>query len=198
MVFLKRNIVTFRLRYSAGEFEEILSDIAFCRAEAVDCVSCGFLLRDGSIDHLRLAIAVQAAEPMRFIFNRAFDVSNDLLQSLLVLIRCGCAAVLTSAGEATAFQGRGMLSQLVHASAGRISVVAAAGINAACAADVVAAIAPPSASLPVAADNSAFTVWLHMSGSAVVPTAADPELKYASALWLYWWHGRVFLLQCCC
>lgn len=56
-----------------------------------------------------------------------------------------------------------------QAAAGRISVVAAAGINADCAADVVHACTPQSLQLPVAAP-----VWIHMSGSGLSPTAADP------------------------
>jgi hypothetical protein len=71
------------------------------------------------------------------------------------------------------------LSISAQAAAGRISIVAAAGINAACAADVVAALASPSCSMPVTrADDNARTVWLHMSGSALEPTGADPELQY--------------------
>ena len=117
---------------------------------------------------------------MQFVFNRAFDVSADLMHSLQTLILCGCSALLTSAGAATAFQGKSTLSQLVHAAAGRISIIAAAGINATCAADVVAASASASTNSSIAytTENSADTVWIHMSGNAVVPTGADPELKY--------------------
>ena len=60
-----------------------------------------------------------------------------------------------------------------QAAAGRISVVAAAGINASCALDVVRACTPQSLPLPVAAP-----VWIHMSGSALSPTAADSSLPY--------------------
>jgi hypothetical protein len=61
-----------------------------------------------------------------------------------------------------------------QAAAGRITVIAAAGINADCAADVVAACCSQSMQLPLPASP----VWIHMSGSALVPTAADPDLMY--------------------
>ncbi len=64
----------------------------------------------------------------------------------------------------------------VQAAAGRITVIAAAGINAACAADVVASCRTHSMQLPVPASP----VWIHMSGSALVPTAADPALVYTA------------------
>lgn len=158
--------------YSPGEFDEILGDIAFCRDEAVDFVSCGFLLPDGHVDSSRLGIAVQAAAPMQCIFHRAFDNCADMLHSLNVIIQCGCAAVLTSGGARTALEGRSMLSQLVQAAAGRISVVAAAGVNASTAVEVVEACTSPCMLLPVDAPP----VWIHMSGSALIPTAADPSL----------------------
>ena len=121
-----------------------------------------------------------------------------LSMNLSVDFQCRCAGVLTSGGASSALEGCSMLSQLVQvprrlpalhrvcarlcvgihfrnfqAAAGRISVVAAAGINADCAADVVHACMPQSLQLPVAAP-----VWIHMSGSGLSPTAADPSLPY--------------------
>jgi hypothetical protein len=73
------------------------------------------------------------------------------------------------------------LSFTSQLAAGRISVVAAAGINASCAADVVEACTSQAMLLPVDAPP----VWLHMSGSSLVPTAADPSLQYSPVCSLY-------------
>ena len=95
-----------------------------------------------------------------------------LPRRLMAAARCRC-----SCRFAKALSGHCLSRDMrVQTAAGRITVIAAAGINAHCAADVVASCRTQSMQLPVPASP----VWIHMSGSALVPTAADPALVYTA------------------
>src|SRR5690606_1329067 len=68
--------------YSELEFEEMKTDILFCKEAKCDGVVIGLLLADGRVDSARTAELVELARPMQVTFHRAFDVSNDPFESL--------------------------------------------------------------------------------------------------------------------
>lgn len=72
---------------------------------------------------------VQAAGPLQVTFHRAFDAARDLPAALEQVIELGCQRVLTSGGQVSAEAGADVLAGLVTQAAGRITVMAGAGLG---------------------------------------------------------------------
>ncbi|MEN5285998.1 copper homeostasis protein CutC [Stenotrophomonas lactitubi] len=115
--------------YDALETELMLRDIAQCRALGCDGVVIGALDVQGDIDLPLCRELVQAASPLQVTFHRAFDAARDLPAVLEQVIGLGCQRVLTSGGQASAEAGAEVLAALVAQAAGRISVMAGAGLG---------------------------------------------------------------------
>ncbi|MEG2805786.1 copper homeostasis protein CutC [Stenotrophomonas sp.] len=124
--------------YSALEAQVMLRDIAGCRQLGCDGVVIGALDADGGIDLPLCAALVQAAGPMQVTFHRAFDAAADRSAALEAVIGLGCQRVLSSGGQASAEAGATQLAALVAQAAGRIRVMAGAGLHAGNIADVAA------------------------------------------------------------
>lgn len=117
--------------YNEQEYEEIKSDIRFCRDAGYEGVVIGLLLPDGRIDTERTAELVELAKPMHVTFHRAFDVCAEPFQALEEIIACGCGRLLTSGMQNTAEDGMALLRQLVERANGRIEIMPGSGITAA-------------------------------------------------------------------
>ncbi|WNH51841.1 copper homeostasis protein CutC [Stenotrophomonas oahuensis] len=115
--------------YDALERELMLRDIQQCRALGCDGVVIGAMDAEGNVDVPLCRELVQAAGPMQVTFHRAFDAARDLSAALEDVISLGCQRVLSSGGHASAEAGAGVLAALVNRAAGRISVMAGAGIT---------------------------------------------------------------------
>ena len=115
--------------YDALETELMLRDIAQCRALGCDGVVIGALDVQGGIDLALCRELVQAAGPLQVTFHRAFDAARDLPAALEQVIGLGCQRVLTSGGQVSAEAGVDMLAGLVTQAAGRITVMAGAGLG---------------------------------------------------------------------
>nr|WP_223880095.1 copper homeostasis protein CutC [Stenotrophomonas sp. Br8] len=115
--------------YDALETELMLRDIAQCRALGCDGVVIGALDAQGDIDLPLCRELVRAAGPLQVTFHRAFDAARDLPAALEQVIGLGCQRVLTSGGQASAETGAEVLAALVAQAAGRISVMAGAGLG---------------------------------------------------------------------
>lgn len=117
--------------YNEWEYEEMKSDILFCRDAGCEGVVIGLLHADGRIDTQRTAALVQLAKPMHVTFHRAFDVCAEPFQALEEIIGCGCGRLLTSGMQNSAEHGRQLIGELVERAAGRIEIMPGAGITAA-------------------------------------------------------------------
>lgn len=115
--------------YDALERALMLRDIEQCGALGCDGVVIGALDADGNVDMPLCRELVEAAGPMQVTFHRAFDAARDLSAALDDVISLGCQRVLSSGGQASAEAGADVLAALVKQSAGRISVMAGAGIT---------------------------------------------------------------------
>jgi copper homeostasis protein len=115
--------------YSEKEFESMLLDIAAAKMVGMEGVVSGILNPDGTVDEKRMAILVDAAEPMNVTFHRAFDMAIDQDEALEALIYAGCARILTSGGQQTAPQGIEKLAELVKKAGDRISIMPGSGVN---------------------------------------------------------------------
>ena len=116
--------------YTDAEFEQICRQVELCRQCGAHAVVVGFLTPDGMIDEARTRHIVQLAAPLQVTFHRAFDeMRQDPLEALEALIRCGCHRLLTSGCQPNAEAGIPTLRQLVRQAAGRITILAGAGIT---------------------------------------------------------------------
>ena len=117
--------------YSDEEYNTICREVEMCRGvNGVRAVVVGFLTPDGRIDEERTRHIVEIAAPMQVTFHRAFDeIHQDPLEALEVVIRCGCHRILTSGCCPSAEQGIPTLRALQAAAAGRITILAGAGVT---------------------------------------------------------------------
>lgn len=125
--------------YSEDEFSVLERDVEHARALGATGVALGCLTADGEIDEARCARLIQQARPLAVTFHRAFDFVCEPEHALETLVHLGVRRVLTSGQEASALEGRACIARLVRAARGRIEVVAASGVRAENAAELVLA-----------------------------------------------------------
>lgn len=117
--------------YQKEEMDIILSDIAMCKRLGAAAVVIGFLQADGSLHEAYLEAAVRAAEGMRVVFHRAFDMCSRPMHALERLQQYPVDYLLSSGQRATAVEGAAMLQQMQAACQGhRLKIMAGAGVRA--------------------------------------------------------------------
>jgi copper homeostasis protein len=121
--------------YGDAEFDAMQRDIEACARLGCDGVVVGALTAEGVIDP-RCHGLVAAAGKLGVTFHRAFDASADLQRSLEDVVALGCERILTSGGRANALQGADVIAGLVRHAAGRIAIMAGAGIRSGNVADI--------------------------------------------------------------
>ena len=117
--------------YNADELAIMRTDIAACRELGCAGVVLGALSAVGRVEVAACRSLLQVAGALDVTFHRAFDACPDQAQALEDVIALGCQRVLTSGGQATAVAGQNQLAALVAQAAGRISIMAGAGVSAA-------------------------------------------------------------------
>lgn len=116
--------------YDDEEYEVMRQEIEVAKNLGADGVVLGLLKPDGSIDVARTEALVRWAHPMGVTFHRAFDRARDPLQALEEVIQTGAERILTSGQQPSAIEGKALLQTLVKTAAGRIQIMAGAGVNA--------------------------------------------------------------------
>ncbi len=116
--------------YSDAEFALICEQVEMCKRAGAHAVVVGFLTPAGRIDVAKTRHIVELAAPMEVTFHRAFDeMTEPPLEALEKVIGCGCHRILTSGGKPSAEEGIDTLRQLVQQAAGRITILAGAGVT---------------------------------------------------------------------
>ena len=116
--------------YSDAEFALICEQVEMCKRAGAHAVVVGFLTPDGRIDVAKTRHVVELAAPMEVTFHRAFDeMTEDPLEALEKIIGCGCHRILTSGCRPSAEEDIDTLRQLVQQAAGRIVILAGAGVT---------------------------------------------------------------------
>jgi copper homeostasis protein len=115
--------------YSDVEFEMMKVDITRAKELGADGLVFGILRPDASIDRERCAELLTLARPLSVTFHRAFDVARDPFHALEVLISLGFERLLTSGQEKSAFEGLGLITELVKRAGGRIIVMPGGGVT---------------------------------------------------------------------
>lgn len=85
--------------------------------------------RDGALDRRALDAMIRAADGLDVTLHRVIDVLDDPIAAMEVAVEYEAKRILTSGGAASAAEGAAGLSQLHEAAAGRIEIMAGAGIN---------------------------------------------------------------------
>src|SRR5690606_22456907 len=116
--------------YSDVEFASMRADAGVFAQEGVEGVVAGFLDPNGAIDEARTRALVEAADPAKITFHRAFDMAGDPFTALETLIRAGVSHILTSGREPTAEAALDTLRRVHALAAGRVGIVACGGIRA--------------------------------------------------------------------
>lgn len=117
--------------YSAEELNVCMMDIVAVREAGASGVVIGALTCDGKIDEKAVAAMVAVAKPMSVTFHRAIDVARDPIAAVETCVKLGVNRILTSGGRATATDGADVICSMVRAAAGRLVVMAGAGVSAA-------------------------------------------------------------------
>lgn len=125
--------------YSAAEFALMRHDIKVCRALGCDGVVIGALTTDAEVDVSGCRSLVEAAGGLGVTFHRAIDAARAPMRALEQVVELGCERVLTSGAAASAEAGIETIRTMRERAAGRITIMAGAGLNRANVAAVAAA-----------------------------------------------------------
>lgn len=159
--------------HSADETALILADVRHALGLGAAGVVIGGLV-EGSVDGELVRRVRELAGDAEVTFHRAFDQAADLDAALDALIEAGATRVLTSGGRPSASEALDVFPRLVERAAGRIQVMAGAGVTSANA----AAIAATGVDAVHASAKRTVTATLAVSlGSA----AAAGETSYTTA-----------------
>jgi copper homeostasis protein len=124
--------------YSEADFKVMQRDTDLALQHGADGVVFGVLTAEGRVDGERCRCLVRQVGDRGAVFHRAFDVTPDPLAALEELIGLGFRRVMTSGQQETAYDGAGLIAELITRAAGRIEILPAGGINRFTVADVLA------------------------------------------------------------
>lgn len=117
--------------WSEAEMAVMKADIAAARAAGLAGVVLGASRPDGWLDMVALAHLVAAAKDMDLTLHRCFDLVADMDRGIDAAVALGFRRILTSGGARTAAEGAARIGALVARAAGRIEIMAGAGVTAA-------------------------------------------------------------------
>ncbi|MEI6123020.1 MAG: copper homeostasis protein CutC [Bacteroidota bacterium] len=115
--------------YDDYDFAVMKTDIKMTKKLGAVGVVFGLLTSDGKIDMARTTELVKIARPMQVTFHRAFDRARSPMLALEEIIKTGADRILTSGQAKSALLGKAILKNLVNKAAGRIIILAGAGIG---------------------------------------------------------------------
>ncbi|UTC61962.1 copper homeostasis protein CutC [Treponema sp. OMZ 787] len=115
--------------YSSYEYKTMIEDAKLFMDNGADGLVFGFLKKDGTIDAKRCEALIKIAGSRDKVFHRAIDVVPEPLKALDELISLGFTRVLTSGQEPTAYEGAGLIAEMVKRAKGRIEILPGGGIT---------------------------------------------------------------------
>lgn len=148
--------------FTAEDVDMMRADIAATRASGLEGVVLGASRPDGTLDSDMLGVLVEESRGLKKTLHRAFDLVPDIPAAVEQAVALGFDTVLTSGGAASALAGIENLILAHKVAAGRITIMAGAGINAANVGKILAAA-------PIGA--------VHGSCSTSVPDDSAPAMR---------------------
>lgn len=116
--------------YSEAEIEVMCRDIEMFGKLGAEAVVTGVLRQDGSLNMEAMRRLTEAAGDMDVTLHRAFDVAKDPFETMEEAVSLGINTILTSGQAENCLKGRELLKELNERAAGRIDILAGAGIDA--------------------------------------------------------------------
>ncbi|MCQ2147988.1 MAG: copper homeostasis protein CutC [Bacteroidales bacterium] len=113
--------------FSEEEVQMMLSSIRECKAIGVNAVVIGALTESGDVDIPVMKRLIEEARPLEVTFHRAFDESADPIRAYKDIVSLGCDRLLTSGHEASAYDGRFLIGELVKM--GGCTILAGCGVR---------------------------------------------------------------------
>ncbi|RUT70337.1 copper homeostasis protein CutC [Flavobacterium cupreum] len=115
--------------YSDEELIEMKQDIKQFKKLGIDGFVFGVLKEDGSVNKTRNKELVDLASPLPCTFHRAFDVVENVEQSLEDVIDCGFKTILTSGQGVNVLEGISVLEKIQKLAGNRIIVMPGGGLR---------------------------------------------------------------------
>lgn len=120
------------------EIDMMVADIEEAVRYGADGIVVGALTPDGDVDMDACRRFIDAAQGRNATFHRAFDVCRDPFKALEDVISLGFDRILTSGQSSDALRGGDMIRRLHDKAAGRIRIMAGAGVKPENAAEILA------------------------------------------------------------
>jgi copper homeostasis protein len=116
--------------FTGDDLDMMRADIAAVRALGLEGVVLGANRADGSLDMDMLGALVAESHGLKKTLHRAFDLVPDIAEAVEQAVTLGFDTILTSGRAASAPAGIDDLVLAQRAAAGRITIMAGAGIDA--------------------------------------------------------------------
>lgn len=115
--------------FDAQDQAACLVDVAAMKFAGLAGVVIGVAHADGRLHHNALAKQIEAANGMQVTLHRVFDLTPDPFEALDCAMNLGITRVLTSGQATDAGAGTALIGELVEHAAGRIQIMAGAGVT---------------------------------------------------------------------
>lgn len=115
--------------YEHSEKETMLYEIESLLKTGVHGMVVGALLPNGDLDVDFIRQIKKEVGDLPLTFHRAIDVSRNPMDILEGIVDIGFSRILTSGCKNKAVEGLEMIGELVHASQGRIEIMAGSGVS---------------------------------------------------------------------
>ena len=115
--------------FDSAEVDVMVRDIEALRRAGAAGIVVGALTSGGEVDRRRMGEFVDVADDLPVTFHRAFDVCRDAAEAVEELCALGVTRLLSSGQKASAPEGKHRLREVVELAAGRLHVMAGAGIR---------------------------------------------------------------------
>lgn len=115
--------------YSDEELKAMMYDMEILRKCKVDGFVFGALTDKNNIDINACEKIISAALPLPVTFHRAFDLTNDPIQSMNTIAHLGFQRILTSGQENNVLLGLEQIKELLKAAPGNLIIMPGGGIT---------------------------------------------------------------------
>lgn len=115
--------------YSQAELDVMIADAETAVGAGAAGIVTGILTPEGQVDCEACRKILHKASGLENTFHRAFDVTSDPIRALEDIIDLGFSRLLTSGHNFSALAGADFIAELHRRAAGRIKIIAAAGVR---------------------------------------------------------------------
>lgn len=116
--------------YTDAEYDIMRHEIELFSARGANAVVIGALKADGTVDEVKMAGMIAAANGARITMHRAFDVSRDAFETLESALSLGVDTILTSGQRANAREGSALIAELLEKAGDRGDILIGGGVSA--------------------------------------------------------------------